>query len=213
MVSVFFLSPNRPSYVFGAGLLTIGLAGIVFAIIYIVSGMGWVGSSGGKAAWIIAGVVMLLLSLGVSALGGALLFYNSLIRRKENRGDKDVKPAPISYFDLERIEGALAVPILSLSTLMLINGIVFYITSKVLYDPQNFPLKRAAREFKTGATWMFVIMFGLWIAAGICLFVNRYYVMNREGGGAKKNVVKETPKKDKKTGKKKNLPPPPPLED
>ena len=217
MVRVPFFSMNRPTGIIGLSLVIVSLTWIIFSILYVLNGFGWDGSKLVKTVWIVFGFVLLALSMIILVSGAILTFANHRTWRKEMEGDDEgLPPESVTYFDLNRVEGFLAVLMLPLSTVFLINGIVYYIVYKAIWDPKNIDAKRLAMGFKGGATWFFVIMVGLWIAAGICLFINKYYVMLEEDMPSKK---KEKPKKDKpekkkedkkkEEEKKKPLPPPP----
>jgi hypothetical protein len=218
MVNVPFLSMNRPTGIIGVALVVISLAWMVFSMIYIIYGIGWDGSAAVGMVWLVFGIIILVMSVMSLVGGGAVTFLNHRLWKREAAGDdKDLPPPAIKYFDLNRIEGFLAVLMLSLSKVFLVNGIVFYIVNKAMWEPGNITAKRMAQNFKVGATWMFVFMFGLWIAAGICLFINKYYLMEQEDMPPKKKEGSK-PKKDKPPKKKeedkpkdkKPLPPPPP---
>ena len=211
MVKVPYLSLNRNMGIMAVAFVVMGLAWSVFSLIYVTIGLGWDGSDAMGFAWMAMGGVILFLSLPLLIAGGGLMLANYRARKKEIAGDEE--EPPVKLFDLNRIEGVLALVMVPLSVVFLINGVVFYVVYKAMWDPKNIEAKRMAMDFKGGATWLFVLMVGLWIAAGICLFLNRYFVMEQEGVPQAKKDKKKPPKKEDKPKKKRDRPLPPPPED
>jgi hypothetical protein len=215
MVNVPFLSFDRKSAIIGPALLLTGLAWLVFSAIYIVTGIGWEGSSRGGIACIILGGILMAASLAVVVFGIILTLINHKHLKRVDAGEEEAGDPISTYFDLSRLEAYLAMLMLPLSSAFLVNGVVYYVISKIMWEPGNMDLKRISQDFKSGATWMFVIMCALWIAAGICLFINRYLVMEQEGMPSSRKAgtkSKAKPPKNKEETKKpkKPLPPPPP---
>lgn len=216
MADIRFLSLNRPTGIVGLVLAAFGLCGLIFGLVYLLNSFGWEGSKAGGFLWLVVGIITLILSMSCVALGAGLTYYNSLQRKKENKGDLDPAPLLFNFFDLNRVEGALALPLAGASVVTLANGIVLRVVQAIIFDPKDMDAKRLAQDIKGDSTWCFVLTVALWIGLGICLFINRYYVMSYEDMPREKKVdrsKKEEKKEDKPKGKKKDRPPPPPPPD
>jgi len=219
MADIRFLSLNRPPGIVGLILAAVGLTGFIFGLVYTFNSFGWEGSKAGSFSWLVAGMVTFVLAAACTILGAGLTYYNSIQRKKENKGDLDPVPLFFNFFDLNRVEGGLALPMLGASVITLTNGIIFRVVQSMIFDPKNMDAKRLAQDIKGDSTWCFVLTVALWIGLGICLFVNRYYVMSYEDmPQARKTEEKPKKKEDKKKedkpkDKKKDTPPPPPPDD